>query len=381
MTVKSEPDELNEGTNDEEWSTDDMPTDDLAFEEQVEFSYSWLKLTGDLKGSARMLNRQQARWLVDSYYQVQDVRKRARNQVKAAEKTGEPHDLLEWWFKMSDILENALRLALGEFAASYRAGQWLQSIHGIGPVLSAALLTSFDVRVAPNPSNFWRYAGCDPTFIWHGDKKATAIVAKVWPEGEKKVSEKTLHAAALESGWSVETLRKLLRHHDDNRSGLKKALSRCPYNKELKMICLGRMGDTIVKCRNNPKDFYGVYYDEHRASIEERNNRGEFEQYAKGRLENGNWNKGTEAYKAYAKGRLPNGQMYRRSVRWMVKLLISHLHYVMYDDLHGQPPERPYAFYTGDGRSSRHTHFIPPPGWPSQEFDGRGMEDLFKSNA
>lgn len=48
------------------------------------------KLTKDIKQASITLSKDEARFLVDSYYQMQDNRIRSSGQIRSMDKTGEP---------------------------------------------------------------------------------------------------------------------------------------------------------------------------------------------------------------------------------------------------------------------------------------------------
>ena len=62
------------------------------------------RLNKDLRDSATLMGRREARYLVDLYYTVQDQRKRAASQGLAGE--NEPKSLTDWLFDQFRVLEN-----------------------------------------------------------------------------------------------------------------------------------------------------------------------------------------------------------------------------------------------------------------------------------
>src|SRR5438132_6620574 len=102
------------------------------------------RLNADLKMASKLMGRDAARGLTDFYYQIQRFRITAANQIRQGE-AGEPNKVLEWVFTSTRRLEDDINRALGVFAAEYTVGQWLQSLTGIGNVLSAGFLSHIDV--------------------------------------------------------------------------------------------------------------------------------------------------------------------------------------------------------------------------------------------
>src|SRR5215213_10490270 len=72
------------------------PTKGEAMSEEVSRDHRSpvTRLSRDLVQAATTLTEDEARYLVDAYYLMQDDRKRAHNQVKAIE--AEPHSLIAW---------------------------------------------------------------------------------------------------------------------------------------------------------------------------------------------------------------------------------------------------------------------------------------------
>ena len=50
------------------------------------------------------------------------------------------------------------------------ATRWMMSIHGIGPILSAGIMSHIDIQKAPTAGHIWNFAGLNPSIEW---KKGT----------------------------------------------------------------------------------------------------------------------------------------------------------------------------------------------------------------
>jgi hypothetical protein len=272
------------------------------------------RLTRDLLQAAAIMDRAQVRFLVDNYYSMQKYRIATAAQLRSLAK-GEPGRVLEWVNDETLRVEKAIRRALGAFSRQYRVGLWLTSICGIGDVISAGLLAHLDIRVAKTAGHFWRFAGLDPTCVW------TA--------GEKR-----------------------------------------PWNAALKTLCCFKLGESFVKVQGRAKDVYGKLYrlrkDDEIAANEQQKFAAAAEIKAK------SVGKSTIAYENYSAGKLPPAHIHARARRYAVKIFISHLHSVMYEDYYGEKPPVPYVFAHCDGD---HRHFIPIPNWPSP-FTGKCLTDL-----
>jgi len=83
------------------------------------------RLARDLRASANLLTRAEARYLVDIYYTMQDYRIRAGNQKRASTEDGEPHALVGWAFDSFETMENQIKGALGNYAKASTPGRWV----------------------------------------------------------------------------------------------------------------------------------------------------------------------------------------------------------------------------------------------------------------
>ena len=71
-----------------------------------------IRLTKDLKNAARTLSDDEARFLVDAYYAMQDDRIRAAHQHRSLTESGEPADVMTWLLDQREILEKQVARAL-----------------------------------------------------------------------------------------------------------------------------------------------------------------------------------------------------------------------------------------------------------------------------
>jgi hypothetical protein len=268
-----------------------------------------IRMSRDIKAAAATLSKDEARYLVNTYYQMQDNRIRADAQKRELEKTGEPHATLSWLQTQNATLENQIKGALGRYAAAHPVGAWAQSICGIGPVISAGLLSNIDMDRAPVCGSIWKFAGLD---------------------GAPKKSEKGVK-------WD--------------------------YSRDFKQLCAFKIGESFVKVQANEADVYGTVFVERKKLEIARNEAGAFSDQAAKVLESKKIGKATDAYKAYSTGKLPPAHIHARARRYAVKLFLSHLHQVWYwHDFRCDAP-KPYAFsHLG------HAHLIDPPNFDKRTF-------------
>jgi hypothetical protein len=263
------------------------------------------KLSRDLRKAAATLSDREARFLVDSYYIMQEARKRADNQIRSIG-AEEPHEILTWFGAQSDVLERNIRAALDKYSDSKEIGRRMKSIYGIGPVISAGLLAHLDIHQAKAAGVFWRFAGLDPS--------------DTWGEGEKR-----------------------------------------PWNASLKTLCW-HIGQCFLKFHNVDKCYYGKIYEERKNYEKRRNDRGDNAETAKALLPR--YKKPTETRTHLLSGKLPPAQIDARARRYAVKIFLSHLHAVWFKLEYGKDAPQPFPI-THLG----HIEEIKPPAewWVSQE--------------
>ena len=240
-----------------------------------------VKLSRVLRESSKSMSREQARYLVNAYYQMQNHRIRAKQQIG----TENANDIMEWMYNNTRSVENMYKSALQAYAQANEVGQWSLSIVGIGPVISAALLAYIDIEKCINVGKLWRYAGQDPT-------------APKPEKGQTRV-----------------------------------------YNAKLKRICW-LIGESFVKVQNNPNDVYGKMYATRKIRENARNAAKMFADQAEEQAKK--VGKTTEAFKWYSQGMLPPAHIHARSKRWAVKIFLSNWHYVAFSVHYGVRPEKPY---------------------------------------
>ena len=257
-----------------------------------------LKLDKDLLKASATMTDHQARFLVDTYYQMQNARIRSSAQVRGLEQESEPSEVMEWVGEINLSLEDNIKKALHKYALGHPVGQWSLGITGVGPVISAGLLAYVDITQAPTVGHIWRFAGQDPTCEWK--------------KGQKR-----------------------------------------PWNANLKTLCW-KMGECFVKTKNLDSDIYGKIFEERKAYENDKNERLEYK--AQADLGASRVGKKTEAYKSYSIGKLPAGHIHARAKRYAVKLFLSHWHDVAYRDHYKQAPPLPYPI-----AHMGHAHFRPAP--------------------
>ena len=248
------------------------------------------RMSRDIVSDAATLSDDEARYLVDAYYMMQEDRKRAHNQARAVEQNAdEAHSvsdnkIINWLADQSQMLEHQIKRALDKYTEAHYMGSWMREVVGIGPVISAGLLAHIDIEKAPTVGHIWRFAGLDPT--------------QKWEKGQRR-----------------------------------------PWNATLKTLCW-KAGQSFMKFAGREDCYYGAIYRQRKAFEIERNERGDNKELAAEIIKK--IGKTTEAYKSLIEGKLPPGQIDARSRRYAVKLFLSHLHLVWYEKHYGEKPPLPY---------------------------------------
>jgi len=273
-------------------------------------------LSKDLRESAGLMTADQARYLVDLYYQVQDFRIQSQGEIRAMsgekymvidKKTGkkkfvikikEPTNLVEWVFVNLRRIERGIKASLERYTDEEASGMgvWAKEVVGIGPVISAGLLAHVSMepwvcanrhvlKVACRPlhpcehgdckriplrtvGGLWRFAGQDPTSVWEKGKKR-------------------------------------------------------PWNAKLKLLCW-KAGESFVKVQVREGDVYGKLFAQRKEEEQAKNEAGLFADEARAILARKKIGKDTDAYKSYIKGMLPPAHIHARARRHTVKIFLYH---------------------------------------------------------
>lgn len=335
------------------------------------------KLDADLRRAARNMGLREARWVVKTYYTIQDCRTRSANQVRGFLNKDAPNGFVEWSADLFRLGEHNIKRGLDEFTKEFTVSRWMRSLVGVGPVISAGILTNFDVRKAPCAGNFWRFAGLDPTRQWQGKKWAEADVNEKFSDLKlrQKITTQRLMEYADHHKFRWESAVKYFKGNaTPTKEQLIKYMSLCPYNQDLKTLC-NRIADCFVKFKNHENDYYGAIYDRRKAYETEKNERREYAKQAEETMASRRApGPSTDAYKYYMDGRLPPGRIHLRAMRYTVKIFLSHVHHVMFEDYYDRQPPNPFPL---SKPGSQHTHFIPIPNYPlPAEVKMRSLKEL-----
>ena len=253
------------------------------------------------------LSLPQIRGLVDSYYQIQEIRKAGGNQRRAVAQGKDAHPLVDYVVEQLLALEKDIQRMMAVATDAHVPTRWARSFIGVGPVLAAGLLAHIDITIAKTPSAVWRFAGYDPTVTWE--------------KGQRR-----------------------------------------PWNARLKVLGY-KLGDSFKKFSNHRHaSLYARLYRERKALELARTEAGLHREAAEKMLATRRWKKGTVAVAAYEQGRLPAGQLDARARRYAVKIFLEHFWRVLYEVEFGTPAMLPYII-----EHDPETHgpgYLPTPHWP-----------------
>lgn len=244
------------------------------------------RIERDVAKSAEGLNASSARFMMGSYFNMQENRMRLDNQIRAMEAIDQPTDVMIWLRDQNALLEESLKKAVSKYVKGDPIGKWMLEQKGVGPLLAAPFLCYLDIEKAPTAGHFMAYCGLDPT--------------KTWGKGQKR-----------------------------------------PWNPTMKKTCW-LLGEAFVKTKNRDNAVYGQLYQQRKDYETAKNLNLDYADQAKHILATRKFKPGTGVQEEYAAGRLPKVQIHERSKRWVVKIFLSHLHEVWYQHHYGEAAPSPY---------------------------------------
>lgn len=265
----------------------------------------WQLLAKDVRALAVKFDSNSVRELVSIYYRIQDDRIALAAQARELQKTGSPHELVEYLSDQLGYMETSLKKPLENFAQSYEVGRWALSQYGIGPIITAGLISHIDITKAPTAGSIWRYAGIDPT-------------AK-WEKGEKR-----------------------------------------PWNAELKTLTW-KIGQSFMKFSNKDQCFYGKLYRQDKERRIQLNESGAYAERSKDILASKNWRK-NKSSDTLREGKLPAAQIDAQARRFAAKIFLSHFHAVWFETHYNKKAPTPYTIAHLD-----HVHEIQIPNYTPLE--------------
>lgn len=309
------------------------------------------------------MTKDEVRFLVSSYYGVQELRKLLNNRVSALSGQADPASMFAFIANGIEITEKNIQKFLAFASAKEEIGRWAESIRGIGPVISAGLLAHIDMNKAPTVGHIWRFAGLDPTLDWLGRDKSAALLKEIVGSDREVTDEQFVQIATAANRKADTFMTQVANFATTTGKGshlttdnIVKTLSKRPWNADLKLICW-KLGESFVKVSNHEEDVYGKVYQARKLLETQMNEEGKYKEQADAKASR--VGRSTDAYKSYSQGKLPPAHLHARAKRYAVKLFLAHWHHVNHEITFGTPPPKPYIL-NQDG----HTHYIAPPNWP-----------------
>lgn len=363
-----------------------MAQEDFLQDEEVNVSLDALQSLS--KAGFKKLNIElpkssnEARFLIDNYYQIQNNRIAAASQLRALEQGSDSNSSnkkvgdnkissLNFVYEQYVAMEANAKSLLDAYCETNPLSRWASKVIGIGPVLAASLPAYFSIKKEPDGStkmhagSWWNYAGMNNNNRpWLGREKSTKIVEETIKE-YGKLNDEAMLAICGKTGWSLDHFKNFGIKSGDTKTTAKcykvdkkgniiwdKASVICacsviPYNKELKVVCY-KIGSSFHKVCNNEKSLYGRLFKERLQYETIKNQRGDYADQAQKILQEKNF-RNKEVIEIYKSGKLPISHLYARCERYVTKLFISHCFECAYFIEYGTMPPAPYALKFCEG--------------------------------
>jgi hypothetical protein len=249
--------------------------------------------------------------------------------------------LLQHFFAMAGQLEKQVVQILDKWSQRDPVSMWTRSVIGMDVVLASGLRAEVDMDKAVNAGKISRFAGLDPSVKWLGAKEAKKLVAEVVPKG-KKVTTDHIVELSERTNLKAESITRQCGPGSITRVKLVKVLSRRPYSARMKVLCW-KIGDSFVKVSNTqPNSTFGLKYKVFKRQEEKRNEGGDHRERALAEVKSGREHS-AEHMKCFRAGKLPPFIVDRMARRRVVKLFLGVWHVAAYRDHYGEEPPKPYA--------------------------------------
>ena len=314
----------------------------------------------------------EARFLIDNYYQIQNMRIVANNQLRALDQgadnksskkalNDEKISTTKLLAEQYAVMEANAKKLLDSFIESNYLSRWASRITGIGPVLAASLAAYLTIKEEEDGSttmhagSWWSYCGLtDNSREWLGTAKSKALVEQAIKDCGGKLDDETMVVICGRSQWKLDHFKNFKGCYKENKSGkvtwdkeaVIRACSVIPYNKELKVVC-HKIGQSFHKVCNNDKSLYGRLFKERLQYETMKNERGDYAEQAAQILKEKNFSN-KDIKEVYESGKLPVSHIYKRCERWATKLFISHAFEAAYWDKYHKMPPQPYIMAYSD---------------------------------
>lgn len=343
------------------------------------------KMTKQLKESfVQQPSREEARYLMDLYYQYQAKRIVLENQLRALNQgkdldqpeidsdkvkrsskgKTQNRSFLEYHCVVMRMFEDYIKQGLEMFSDSAYLGKWAKANKGIGPVIATCLLANLELRdnatgddTDMHPSSWWDYCGLNNNRRpWIGRAQATEIVNDLIEENNGIIDDALVKKLCAKTQWKYSHYEAKAKAENGAWKKDKLIAASCiiPYNKNMKLV-MYKIGHSFLMCKNKTDSLYGRLLKDRLDYETKKNEAGDYADQAATALATKNYGKDTVAYKYYSQGKLPPAHISQRCQRYVTKLFISHLFEAAYYNKYGKQAPAPYALlFCG------HTDYIPP---------------------
>jgi hypothetical protein len=299
---------------------------------------------------AHKLSNAEARLVVASYYDAQEMRKRSDMQIRHLGDKEMPR-ILQYTADANAIIEGEVKKALLKYSEATPVGEWCLSHVGIGPVITAGLLAHLDIEKAPTAGQIFRFAGLDPSAKWRSSEYIRGVVKEKRKEFSNDreailaicdaLNTKPRHYLDGATMYDVKTQQKVEIYNPEtgkiNWKLATERLTKRPYNAALKQITY-HMGECFKRTSGDDDSFYGRLYRERKELLVARNEAGHNAERAKTFT-----TRSAEVEKTLAQGKLPAGNLDRQACNFVAKIFLSHLHGIMFWDRFKKAPPKPFG--------------------------------------
>ena len=205
----------------EEVNVSEVNTEDSS-DMQIEV-ISKLSMDKSLKTSfAKYPSKEEARYLVDIYYQTQAKRIAIEgqlrslhqgfdNDLKGSKKSTENKTFLDWYYTNAVIEEDNIRKALEIFSDNNYLSRWAKQVKGIGAVISTCLCAMLEIKEEPDGStkmhagSWWNYCGLnDNNRPWLSSVQSKAMVEKCIEDNDGVLDDTAVYLLCDRYGWKFD---------------------------------------------------------------------------------------------------------------------------------------------------------------------------------
>lgn len=126
-----------------------------------------------------VIDKNNIRYLVDTYYQIQAMRTATENQLRAIQqgKDGEGMEASAFISTQIRTIEATIKKIIDFYTDKIPVCYWAKKNMGIGPMISAGLYARLDINKATSAGSFWSYCGLnDNKTPWLGKEKSAVII-------------------------------------------------------------------------------------------------------------------------------------------------------------------------------------------------------------